>query len=132
MQSCQKRAAMPAPYSQDLRQRVLLDSDAGMSTSEVAVKYKVSASWVRRLLQRRRQTGETAPRPQRHGPVPLAQTHGERIHQAVSEQPDATLAELRQKLGLEVALSTLWTAVASLGLRLKKKLPAPQSRTGQT
>jgi transposase len=112
---------MPAPYSPDLRQRVLADCDQGLSTSQVAHKYTVSPAWVRRLLQRRRQTGETAPRPQRRGPVPLSQTHGEQILQAVRDQPDATLAELRQQLGLAVALSTLWAAVAALGLRLKKK-----------
>jgi transposase len=123
---------MPAPYSMDLRQRVLADRDAGMSTAEVARKYTVSPAWVRRLLQRRRATGETAPRPQRHGRVPLSATHAEPIRRAVADQPDATLAELRQKLGLAVALSTLWAAVAALGLTLKKKSPAPVSRTGPT
>jgi transposase len=123
---------MPAPYSSDLRQRVLADRDARMSTTDVAQKYKVSPAWVRRLLQRRRQTGETAPRPQRRGPLPLAQTHGAQIRQAVRDRPDATLAELRHQLGLAVALSTLWAAVAALGLRLKKKSPAPRSRTGPT
>jgi transposase len=112
---------MPASYSSDLRQRVLADRDAGMSTSHVASKYRVSPAWVRRLLQRRRETGETTPRVQRHGPVPLAVTHGEQIRQAIKEQPDATLMELRQKLGLTIALSTLWCAVAALGLTLKKK-----------
>ena len=36
-------------YSMDLRERVLKDSDAGIRTREVAVKYAVSESWVRRL-----------------------------------------------------------------------------------
>ena len=112
---------MPAPYSSDLRQRVLADCDGGLSTTQAAKKYTVSPSWVRRLLQRRRTTGETAPRAQRRGPVPLSQTHAAQIRQAVAEQPDATLAELRHKLGLAVALSTLWAAVAALRLSLKKK-----------
>jgi transposase len=50
-------------YSMDLRQRVLLDCDAGLTTPAVAAKYRISASWVRRLVQRRRATGETGPRP---------------------------------------------------------------------
>ena len=41
-------------YSMDLRERVLLDSDAGMKTADVAAKYRVSGSWVRLLKQRRR------------------------------------------------------------------------------
>ena len=44
-------------YSMDLRERVLLDSDAGMKAADVAAKYRVSGSWVRLLKQRRRKTG---------------------------------------------------------------------------
>jgi transposase len=91
-----------------------------MSTDDAARKYTVSPAWVRRLLHRRRQTGETTPRKQRHGPVPLTVTHGEQIRQAIRNQPDATLTELRMRLGLTVALSNLWGAVTALGLRLKK------------
>ena len=40
-------------YSMDLRERVLLDSDAGMKAADVAAKYRVSGSWVRLLKQRR-------------------------------------------------------------------------------
>ena len=49
-------------YSMDLRKRVLADSDAGMPTKQVAEKYGVSGAWVRWLKQRRRETGEIAPR----------------------------------------------------------------------
>ena len=49
-------------YSMDLRVRVLADGDAGLGTAAVAAKYRVSASWVRRLKQRRRASGETGPR----------------------------------------------------------------------
>ena len=52
-------------YSMDLRERALLDSDAGMKAADVAAKYRVSGSWVRLLKQRRRETGEVAPRVQR-------------------------------------------------------------------
>ena len=51
----------------DLRERVLLDSDAGMKAADVAAKYRVSGSWVRLLKQRRRDTGAVAPRVQRQG-----------------------------------------------------------------
>ena len=36
-------------YSMDLRERALLDSDAGMKAADVAAKYRVSGSWVRLL-----------------------------------------------------------------------------------
>ena len=57
------------PYSQDLKERVLADSYAGMPTKQVAAKYQVCPAWVRRLKQRRRGTGSIAPRAQRHGPL---------------------------------------------------------------
>ena len=43
--------------SMDLRERALLDSDAGMTAADVAAKYRVSGSWVRLVKQRRRETG---------------------------------------------------------------------------
>ena len=51
-------------YSMDLRERALLDSDAGMKAADVAAKYRVSGSWVRLLKQRRRETGEVVRPPQ--------------------------------------------------------------------
>jgi transposase len=111
------------PYSEDLRQRVLADRDAGMKTKPVADKYSVSESWVRRLVRRRRETGEVAPREQRHGPEPSwqAQGYAEALRAAYAETPDATLEEVKDRLGLLVAISTLWRACAALGLSFKKK-----------
>jgi transposase len=103
-----------------------------MAPKDAAAKYAVSPAWVRRLLQRRRQTGETAPRPRRHGPRPLRETHADALRQAVAAQPDATLAELREALGLDVALSTLWQALDALGLTLKKSRSGRPSRTART
>ena len=53
-----------AAYSMDLRTRVLEDWDGGMKVDDVAAKYRVSRAWVHRLVQRRRETGEVAPRRQ--------------------------------------------------------------------
>jgi transposase len=119
-------------YSLDLRERVLADCDAGLRTAEVAAKYRVSAPWVRRLKQRRRQTGEVAPRTARPGPKPSWDGYGERLREAIRQTPDATLEELRDQLRLRVALSTLWRAVTALGLRVKKKSSGRPSRTGRT
>jgi transposase len=107
-------------YSRDLRSRVFLDLDAGLGTAGAAAKYRVSASWVRRLRQRRREAGETAPRPAGKRPRLLA-GHDQAIKDAVAARPDATLAELKARLALAVSLATLWRAVARLGLTLKKK-----------
>ncbi len=108
-------------YSADLHQRVLADCDAGMSSRDAAAKYRASSAWVRRLKQRRRETGSTAPIPQRHGLPPKWAEHAERIKQSVREAPDAMLAEHRERLGLGLGISTLWRAIHALGLTVKKK-----------
>ena len=120
------------PYSMDLRQRVLTDCDAGLTTAQVAAKYTVSPAWVRRLQQRRRETGAVAPRAARHGPPPSWGAYAGRLRDELRQQPDATLAELRDRLGLAVALSTLWRAVAALRLTVKKKSSGRPSRTAPT
>jgi transposase len=117
-------------YSLDLRQRVLADCDAGLPTRQVAAKYRVSASWVRRLKQRRRQTGEVSPRPPRNRRRPTLDAHHDRLRALIAEDPDATLAELRDRLGVAIGLTSLWEAVRRLGLTVKKKSSAPPSKTG--
>ena len=77
-------------YSMDLRERALLDSDAGMKAADVAVKYRVSGSWVRLLKQRRRETGEVAPRGQRHGRRRMLEPHLHTLAALIAEQPDRT------------------------------------------
>lgn len=107
------------PYSSALRQRVLVDCDEGMATSAVASKSRVSESWVRRLKQRRRETGSIEPIARRHGPRPKWSPHAQAIAEAVRREPDATLEEHRAALGLDLGISTLWRAIDALGSTLK-------------
>lgn len=118
-------------YSDDLRRRVLAALDGGATADAAAVRFAVSVSWVRRLRQRRRETGETAPRPAGRRPRLLA-THAAAIRAAVAATPDATLAELKTRLGLTASPATLWRAVAGLGLTRKNSRPGRPSRTART
>lgn len=118
-------------YSMDLRVRVLRDCDAGMPTGAVAAKYTVSPAWVRRLKQRRREAGETAPRPGGRRPRTWA-ADADRIRRAYADTPDATAAEVKARLGLTYSLATLWRAVTALGLTVKKKSPGRPSGTART
>ena len=118
-------------YSMDLRERVLADSDAGMGTTAVSAKYRVSESWVRRLKQRREATGETWPRPSGRRPSTWA-PHAEAIRSAVLDDPDATLRELKERLNLAISLATLWRAITFLGLTVKKKSSGRRSGTAPT
>ena len=88
-------------YSMDLRERVLHDSDAGMQAAAVAGKYRVSASWVRRLKQqRRRETRRSRP-----APAALRAASGARVPAAHARgiDPRATGPHPRR---LQVALGT--------------------------
>jgi transposase len=119
-------------YSMDLRERVFADCQAGMATPAVAAKYRVSTAWVRRLKQRQKATGSLAPRPHSPGrPVTLA-PHEARVRELVRDDPGATLAELRQRLGVKVGISALAEYLRRLKLSFKKKSSGRPSRTGPT
>lgn len=116
-------------YSLDLRKRVLADCDGGLKTKPVAEKYGVSRTWVRALKQRRRETGEIAAR---RGGGRKPKIDRQRLATLVAADPDATLAELRARLGISCALSAVWKALAALKLTFKKKRCARPNKTGPT
>jgi transposase len=112
-----------APYSMDLRTRVLRDWDAGMKADDVAAKYSVSRAWVHRLQQRRRETGSIAPRKQTRWRTPILTAQLPQLEALIQEQPDRTLPELQAALGTSASLTTLWRAIARLGITVKKNRP---------
>ena len=118
-------------FGMDLRVRVLAACDDGDPTGEVAERFAVSPAWVRRLKQRRRETGEVGPRPHPPRPGELAGREADLLA-AVAATPDLTLAELRRSLGLPVALSTLAAALGRLGLTRKKSRSGRPRRAGRT
>ena len=117
-----------APYSMDLRKRVLRAWDAGMDAESVAAKYEVSRAWVHRLVQRRRETGSIAPRKQTKFRGRVLAGQEARLAALITAQPDATLAELRDALPTSAALSTLWRAIERLQLTVKKTVHADEQR----
>jgi transposase len=120
---------MAAPYSQDLRDRVLAAYDRGMRTKRIAETFAVSPAWARAIKQRRRQTGQTTPRPM--GGATLVKIDRARLAELVREQPDATLKELRVRLGVVCAESAICMALKKLGLSFKKRRSTRRSRTAR-
>ena len=116
-------------YSQDLRDRVLLACDRGMPTRQVSEVFDVSPAWVRRLKQRRRETGETSPRPS--GGSRVRKIDPVRLSELVKDQPDATARELRERLGIQCAESAIYMALHRLGLSFKKRRSTRPSGTGR-
>ena len=96
-----------AAYSMDLRLLVLRDADAGLPSDELAEKYSVSRAWVDRLKQRRRETGEVAPRKQTRWRQRILHAQLMELAALIRERPDRTLAELQEALRTPTSLPTL-------------------------
>jgi transposase len=118
------------PYSQDLRQRVVEAIRRGDgSVRQIASRFLVSASFVTRLLRLHRTTGSVQPRPHGGGnPAVLGPEDLGRLRELIRQQPDATLAECRQRLGLSCSTMTISRALRKLGLPRKKKVPRAQEQ----
>jgi transposase len=111
------------PYSMDLRERVAAAVDHGEgSLRQIARTFRVSLSFIVRLLQRRRDVGTLAPKPHGGGPPPaLGPADLERLGALIAKDPDATLEQLRRRGRFRCSLKTLWYALRRLNLTRKKK-----------
>lgn len=121
---------MGAAYSQDLRDRVIAARDSGTRTKRVAELFRVSASWVRRVMQRRREHGEQSPRPR--GGATIVKIDLDQLRRLVQQQPDSTVRELHgrlcERLGIACSVSAVDMALRRLGLSFKKRRCMPPSR----
>lgn len=111
---------MGRPYSVDLRARVVAAYDEGGKPKELAHRFRLSRRTVERLVRRRRETGTIEPLHGKPGPKLVLAGHLDRLQELVKKKPDATLAELREDLGVSAGIATMWRALQSLGLTLKK------------
>src|SRR5216117_3257064 len=113
-------------YAMEFREAVAQAYDECGSSIEVADQFNCSESWVRRLIQRRRETGSLAPRPLK---LPnnnkLGKDDLKRLQELIRRTPDMTLAELAEALDHKVSVPTVWRATQALGLPLKKSLCMP-------
>jgi len=113
-------------YSLDLRQRVVAAYENGVETIlEVAERFEVSDSFIKKLLRRKRTTGEIAPVGHRGGQPPrLSDKHRKWLLKTVLAQPDITLGELRERLlreqNLSASVPTLCRELRALNLGRKK------------
>ena len=112
-----------APYSMDLRQRVLRVWDQCGDAEAVADQFSVSRAWVHRLVQRRRETGEISPRQQTKWRTPVLADREEELRGLVQARPDRTLVELRAALQTSAAVSTIWRTLDRMALTVKKNGP---------
>jgi transposase len=119
---------MAAPYSLDLRERVVAAVASGMSRAQAAAHYQVSHSSAIRWTKRQAETGSPAALPM-GGKKPFTLADQEAwIRARMNEKPDLTgrelLAELTRR-GIEVSYYGVWHFLDHVDLSFKKK-PARQ------
>src|SRR5689334_19155421 len=114
---------MPAPYSQDLRERVIGFMALGGSARAAAVRFDVSASSAIRWAQCWCAEGHARPRTMGGDRRSRLSEHRARVLQLVAQQPDLTLQEIRSALaawGITVGLSTVHRYLGAQNLTRKK------------
>jgi transposase len=124
---------MGAPYSLDLRERVVAAVAGGMSRAEAARRFDVSHSSAIRWAKRATETGTPAALPM-GGKKPFALADEEAwIRTRVAEKPDITgrelLAELSER-GVEVSYYGVWHFLDHIGLRFKKTISGARPACG--
>ena len=120
----------------DLRERVIVAIDVGLSRRAAAARYGVAPSTAIRWDDERRRTGSFAPKPQ-GGDMRSRKTeaHAAAILATLEETPDITLQELRALLatrGVASSTTSLWRFFERHGISRKKRPATRSSRTAPT
>ena len=111
-------------YSKEFRGEVLAACDANEGTQSVALRFNVSESWVRRVKQQRRETGQIAAKTTRDR-KPIWHRWSDWLLAKIVDRPDIYLRELQADLkserGETVCLQTLCNACRALERTRKKR-----------
>lgn len=112
------------PTSIDLRKRVVAARvEDGQSMGAIANRFRIPKGTVQNILERFRDAGTVAPKPQNAGRKPaFSGKLLQRLQQDVERHPDATLAELRERSGVNVSLVCVHHTLKKLGFTRKKSL----------
>ena len=112
------------PYSKEFRRAVLSACDANEGTQAVALRFRVSESWVRRIKQQRRESGQIEAKKTRDR-RPKWHAWRDWLQAKLDARPDIYLrelqAELKEELGETACLQTLCNACRELGHTRKKR-----------
>jgi transposase len=115
-------------YPMEFRRVVAAAYDACGSSIDVAEEFGCSESWVRRLIQRRRESGTLDPRPPTlPDNFKLKEEDLSALAALIAQRPDMTLEELAEALPIQVSVATVFRAAERLKLPLKKSPSTPPS-----
>ncbi|MEI6357915.1 MAG: hypothetical protein WCP53_12580 [Verrucomicrobiota bacterium] len=118
--------------SLDLRERIVAAYDARQGTrEEVAQRFGVSVGMVKKLLQQRRRTNELGHRHRYSGrKARILPEYRDGLAALVAAQPDLTLAQIKEKLGMGCTVPAVHHALVALGLTYKKRRSTPPNKAG--
>jgi transposase len=115
---------MPAPYSQDLRDRVASAVSGGSSARGAAKRFEIGISTAVRWAQRLRAEGHAEARAMGSDQRSRLAEHREAVLTLIAQTPDLTLEEIRGALierhGVTVGSGTVSRFLASHNITLKK------------
>ncbi len=132
----QRKAAMPKPYSTDLRERVLAACERGeASRAAVARRFSVSEATIYNWLRQAREEGRREAKPHAGGPAPKVDANGHAvIRTLVKEDNAATLAEYVERYaartGQRISRALMCGLLRRLDLPRKKRRSGPRSGIG--
>lgn len=123
---------MAAPYSLDLRLRVVAAFRSGVSRADTAKLFDVSESSVQRWARLKREKGSEAAMPMGGKRPFVLAGERDRLLERIAGQPDialrALLAELHDR-DVKASYFALWNIIDRAGLSFKKKTCTQASRT---
>jgi len=95
-----------APYSDDLRERVITAVAGGCSRRAAAVRFAVSASSAIRWVELHTETGRVSPRRRSGKPRSPLEPHALWLMELIAKEKDLTLAEIVERLLQDHGVST--------------------------
>jgi transposase len=107
------------PIPVPLRRRILQLYERGKSSREISQFFGFCVAAVRRVRQQFRQRGTLQPRTHGSGRRTLKERK-QRLQELLSEQPDATLAELGARMDRPFRTSTMDLWLRQMGWKYKK------------
>lgn len=116
------------PYSLDFRQKII-DAylEGGISQRQLAKRFNVAPSFIQKLLKQYRETENIAPKVRiKQTPPKLNEEQLKLLEEIVEKNNDATLseirAELKEKTGITIGISTMHRMLERIEISLKKNI----------
>lgn len=102
---------MGKPYSMDLRERVVMAIEGGLSTGEAAKRFLIGKATAGAWGRLKRASGSVAPPKQGKPKGSVLDAHADFIFALIDNAPDTTLEEIAERLAEKRGVTVVSTAV---------------------